>query len=73
VAFFAKATTPHTRDNYEWGYRVKKGPIEVDVLVYDTRAPKNFRFGGKYPPPAAEWEKRGWTILSQFERPLRGR
>jgi hypothetical protein len=72
VAFFAKATTPSTKNNYEWGYRVKKGPVEVDVLVYDTRNPKDFTFGGKYPPPVSEWQARGWEILSQFERPLAG-
>jgi hypothetical protein len=72
VAFFAKATTPNTTDNYEWGYRVKKGQVEVDVLVYDTKNPKNFAFGGKYPPSLEEWQKRGWKVLSQFERPLEG-
>ena len=71
VAFFAKATTPHTKDNYEWGYRVKKGSLEVDVLVYDTRNPKDFIFGGKYPPPISAWRERGWKIMDQFERPLR--
>ena len=72
VAFFAKATTPSTTDNFEWGYRVKKGDVEVDVLVYDTRNPKKFTFGGKYPPSASEWQKKGWEVLSQFERQLEG-
>jgi hypothetical protein len=72
VAFFAKATTPHTTDNYEWGYRVQKGPVEVDVLVMDTRGPKNFPFRGAYPPALSEWLARGWTVLDQFERPLPG-
>ena len=72
VAFFAKATSPHTTDNYEWGYRVKKGPVEVDVLVHDTRSFRDFPFGGMYPPLVSEWEKRGWKILSRFERPLKG-
>ncbi|MEJ2069489.1 MAG: hypothetical protein P8X65_02730 [Syntrophobacterales bacterium] len=71
VAFFAKATTPNTRDNYEWGYRVKKGPVEVDVLVYDTRNPKDFTFGGIYPPPVSAWQARSWKVINQFERPLR--
>ncbi len=70
VAFFAKATTPHTTDNYEWGYRVKKGPVEVDVLVYDTRNHKNFTFGGIYPPPVSKWQARGWEILLLFEKSL---
>ncbi len=72
VAFFVKCTTPNTPNNYEWGYRVKKGQVEVDVLVYDTRQPKNFTFGGQYPPPLSEWQARGWEILHQFERPLTG-
>jgi hypothetical protein len=72
VAFFAKAATPNTKDNYEWGYRVKKGPVEVDVLVYDTRKPKKFTFGGTYPPAVSEWQARGWEVLSRFERPLEG-
>jgi hypothetical protein len=71
VAFFAKGATPNTKDNYEWGYRVKKGPLEVDVLVYDTRNPKDFKFGGRYPPPVSAWQERGWQVMDQFERPLR--
>ncbi|MFP3868892.1 MAG: hypothetical protein ACLFUU_12170 [Desulfobacteraceae bacterium] len=70
IAFFAKAITPHTRDNYEWGYRVKKGGLEVDVLVYDTRHHQNFTFEGHYPPPVSAWLERGWELISQFERPL---
>lgn len=73
VAFFAKATTPHTEDNFEWGYRVKKGVVEVDVLVMDTRNSKGFLFQGAYPPAISEWVARGWQVLSQFERPLAGR
>lgn len=70
VSFFAKGSTPKTKQNFEWGYRVKKGPVEVDVLVYDTRNPKDFPFGGKYPPPLADWQARGWQVLEQFDRPL---
>lgn len=72
VAFFAKATTPHSTDNYEWGYRVKKGPVEVDVLVMDTRNSKNYPFQGNYPPDISEWLARGWQVLEQFERSLGG-
>lgn len=71
VAFFAKATAPHSIDNYEWGYRVKKGPVEVDVLVLDTRT-RDLRFRGLYPPDISEWLVRGWQVLEQFERPLAG-
>ncbi|MDD3580693.1 MAG: hypothetical protein PHW74_06700 [Desulfobacca sp.] len=72
IAFFAKAATLNTRNNYEWGYRVKKDDLEIDVLVYDTRDPKTFTFGGQYPPPISAWQERGWEVLSQFERPLAG-
>ena len=70
VAFFAKATTSISRDNYEWGYRVKKGPVEVNVLVYDTRDRQTGQFAGHYPPPVSAWQERGWDILEQFDRPL---
>ena len=72
VAFFAKATSPNTTNNYEWGYQVRKGFVLVDVLVHDSRDPKNFQFGGKYPPPVSAWEQRGWEVLLEFEKPLPG-
>ena len=72
VSFFSKGTTPNTTDNYEWGYRAKKGDMEVDVLVYDTRNKTNFEFGGSYAPPVSAWKDRGWEIVDQFERPLEG-
>ena len=72
IAFFAKGTTPNTTKNHEWGYRVKKGAVEVDVLVYDTRQPKKFTFGGHYPPPLTAWQERGWEVVSQFDRPMEG-
>ena len=45
--------------------------MEVDVLVYDTRNPKDFKFEGAYPPPLSAWQERGWRVMDQFERPLR--
>jgi hypothetical protein len=71
VAYFAKAATPQTGDNYEWGYRVKKGAVEVDVLVYDTWNRHRVHFRGHYPPALSAWEKCGWEIMAQFERPLK--
>jgi hypothetical protein len=70
ITFFAKGTTPNTRNNYQWGYQVKKGPVEVDVMVYDTRDPKSFTFGGQYPPPAKDWQAKGWQVVSQMEESL---
>jgi hypothetical protein len=72
VTFYAKATSPSTTSHYAWGYRVRKDPVEVDVLVHDTMGPRNFPFGGKYPPLLSEWQERGWETLSQFQRPLEG-
>jgi hypothetical protein len=70
ITFFAKGTTPNTRNNYKWGYRVKKGPVEVDVMVYDSRDPKKFTFGGHYPPKLADWLAKGWQVLSSVEEPI---
>jgi hypothetical protein len=72
VTFYAKATSPATICHYEWGYRVRKDPVEVDVLVHDTMGPRTFPFGGRYPPLLSEWQQRGWETLSQFQRPLEG-
>lgn len=69
ITFFAKGTTPNTTNNFKSGYRVKKGPIEVDVMVYDSRNPKNFTFGGHYPPPLSEWQVKGWQVVQQTEAP----
>ncbi len=72
VSFFAKGTTPNTTDNFAWGYRVKKGDMEVDVLVHDTKNVKNFDYGGYYAPPVSAWKDKGWEVVDQFERPLEG-
>ncbi len=40
IIFFAKGTTPNTKNNFKSGYRVKKGAVEVDVMVYDTTIPR---------------------------------
>ena len=72
VMFVGKYTTPNTTNNYEWGYRVKKGDHEVDVKMLDTRGPKNFKFGGHLPPPLSAWTAKGWTVVEQFERPIEG-
>jgi hypothetical protein len=72
ISFVAKRTTPNTSNNYEWGYRVKKGDVEVDVHVYDTKGPKEFTFGGKMPPKLSEFQEKGWQVVDQFERPIEG-
>jgi hypothetical protein len=70
ITFFAKGTTPNTRNNFKSGYRVKKGTVEVDVMVYDSRDPKKFTFGGHYPPPLSAWQAKGWQVVQQQEEPL---
>jgi hypothetical protein len=70
IAFFAKMTTPTSPHPYEWGYRVRKGGVVVDVLVYDSREPRPATLGGHYPPPLSAWEARGWEVLSRFEGSL---
>lgn len=72
ITFFAKGTTPNTTDNFKSGYRVKKGNVVVDVMVYDTRNPKDFTFGGHYPPALSDWQAKGWQVLAQVEEPLGG-
>jgi hypothetical protein len=70
IIFFAKGTTPNTKNNFKSGYRVKKGAVEVDVMVYDTRDSKGFTFGGHYPPPLSDWQAKGWQVVQQVEEPL---
>ena len=59
IKYFGKNTTPNTTDNYEWGYKVKKGDHEIEVQMLDTRGPKNFKFGGSPPPPVVRLEGKG--------------
>ncbi len=69
LIFEGKASAPSTQNNYEWGYRVRKGDVVVDVRMEDTRDNKDF-FAGSYPPPLADWQERGWQVEEQYERPL---
>ena len=69
LIYEGKATAPSTQSNYEWGYRVSKDGVAVEVNMLDTRDPKDF-FSGCYPPPLAAWLERGWQVENQYERPL---
>jgi hypothetical protein len=69
LAYEGKATAPSSQNNYEWGYRVRKGDMVVEVKMIDTRDPKDF-FAGCYPPPLAAWREKGWEVEEQYERPL---
>ena len=70
ISFFATGVTSRTADNYKFSYRVKKGEVEVEVLMYDSRNPKQFVFGGFYPPPLSAWREKGWQVLQDKEEPL---
>lgn len=70
ISFFATGVTSRTTDNYKLYYRVKKGQVEVEVLMYDSRNPKHFVFGGFYPPPLSAWRDKGWLVLQELEEPL---
>ncbi len=69
LIYEGKATAPSTENNYEWGYRVRKGETVVEVKMIDTRDPKDF-FAGCYPPPRSAWQEKGWEVEEQYERPL---
>lgn len=72
IEYLGKCTTPNTTNNYEWGYKVRKGGHEVEVKMYDTRGPKTSKFGGHLPPPLFAWKEKGWEVAAQYERPLEG-
>ena len=72
VMYIGKKTTPNTTNNFEWGYKVKKDDHQVEVKMLDTRAAKKFKFGGVEPPPLSAWQKKGWQVVDQFERPVSG-
>ena len=72
LMYVGKKTSPNTTNNYEWGYKVKKGGHEVDVKMLDTRGPTSFKFGGIEPPPLSAWQQKGWLVAEQFERPVSG-
>jgi hypothetical protein len=69
LVYEGKATAPATQNNYEWGYRVLKGDMVVEVKMLDTRDPKDF-FAGCYPPPLSAWQEKGWEVAEVYERPL---
>jgi len=68
LVYEGKATAPSTSDNFNWGYLVKKGDIEVQVDMQDTHDPKPF-FVGYSPPALTAWVDKGWQVISQYENP----
>ncbi len=62
-SFVAKTDTPETKDNFVWGYTVKKGDYIVEVMFDDAR--DKTIFSGFYPPKLEEWTYRGWEIIAR--------
>jgi hypothetical protein len=69
LAYDGKATAPSTHKNYEWGYRVRREGVEVEVHMLDTRDKKDF-FSGCWPPPVSAFKERGWEVAEEYERPV---
>lgn len=62
--FGAKMTAPETRDNFSWGYTVRREGISVQVFVEDAR--DKVIYSGFIPPAASEWEHRGWEVIERI-------
>lgn len=71
ILYLGKKTAT-TTNNYEWGYRVRKDGVEVEVRLLDSQTPGSHGFGGQAPPALSAWEERGWTVLFFFNRPIIG-
>lgn len=69
LIFEGKATCPSSPDNYEWGYRVRKGDVAVEVHMVDTHGNREF-FAGSDPPALAAFKDKGWEVEEEYERPL---
>ncbi len=64
IVFEAKMTAPDTKDNFNWGYTVRKEGITVTVLVEDARDKEIF--SGFIPPSVKQWESRGWEVIEKY-------
>ena len=53
-SFTAKATTPDTKENFTWGYTVKKGDYTIEVTFDDAR--DKTIYSGFYPPRIEQWK-----------------
>ncbi len=63
ITFEAKLTSPDTKDNFTWSYKVQKDDITVSVRVEDARDKEIF--SGFLPPSVKEWVERGWRVVEQ--------
>jgi len=60
--FTAKSTSLETKENFTWGYTVKKGDYIVEVTFEDAK--DKTIYSGFYPPRLYEWTVRGWETTS---------
>ena len=63
ITFAAKASTPETKENFTWGYTVKKGDFTVEVS-FDDAGDKTI-YSGFYPPRLEEWIAKGWEVTEK--------
>jgi rubredoxin len=61
--FTGKTSTPETKENFAWGYSVRKGVFTVKVSMEDAKD-KNI-FSGFYPPRLEEWVEKGWEVMTK--------
>lgn len=62
-AYTGKATSPDSKENFNWSYAVKKGDYTVEVSMEDARDKKIF--SGYYPPSIEEWTEKGWEVVKK--------
>ncbi len=63
IEFEAKLTAPDTKENFNWGYTVKKDDVMVVVKVEDAMDKEIY--SGYLPPSVSEWEARGWEVIEK--------
>ncbi len=61
--FTAKTSNPETKENFKWGYKVRKADLIVEVNFEDAR--DKAIFSGFYPPSLKNWIEKDWEVLSQ--------
>ncbi len=65
--FVGKATSPDSKENFNWSYAVKKSDFTVEVSMEDARDKKIY--SGYYPPRIEEWIEKGWeSVKKEGER-----
>ncbi|HUI67530.1 MAG TPA: rubredoxin [Nitrospirota bacterium] len=62
-AYVGKASSPDSKENFNWSYAVKKGDHTVEVNMEDARDKKIF--SGYYPPRIEEWTEKGWEVVKK--------